>query len=476
MSVSKQAHADAPDRGIRRRTKLATCVAVAAIAPCAPALAAGAQLPSVSAGTEISGALPGACSPANGNEPHAAVDPSDPGHVSVLYSTGGAAAGVVATTRDGGDTWSRTVLPITLCAGGPDGTVGDPFVAIGSAGRVLATDDWNTNDPNHYVNNGSVRLFTDRSDDGGSTFATPVEPEPGAPDQRGPVSFDPGANDRLLVAYERTNYLNGSPGGFLFGLGGSIAVSRSTNGGRSFAPAVQAISEPSGEELLTVALLRSGGTTVLIGAKVYDADLPAYKQGQAPLPEYLIALRSTDDGAHWIGPVQIGTYPLPPSPLVAPPGCCIPDAAVAPDGTLYVAWPDQKAGAITVARSSDQGQSWSTVATLTPGGQVLEPAIAAGPAGTLGLLYYQTSGTPTTSHEYLIPRIATSTDGGQQWSSAALAPAFDAYSIPLQDATPMGPYQDLIALPSGFAATITLPPANPMTGQQEAVWWYRIHP
>jgi hypothetical protein len=41
---------------------------------------------------------------------HAAVDPSDPGHLFVVYSVGTGGAGVVAISRDGGNTWSLALV------------------------------------------------------------------------------------------------------------------------------------------------------------------------------------------------------------------------------------------------------------------------------------------------------------------------------------------------------------------------------
>src|SRR5206468_4947140 len=41
------------------------------------------------------------------------------------------------------------------------------------------------------------------------------------------------------------------------------------------------------------------------------------------------------------------------------------------------------------------------------------------------------------------------------------------------DGTPMGPYQDLVPVPGGFAATLTLGSADGSGHGREDVWWVR---
>jgi hypothetical protein len=108
----------------------------------------------------------------------------------------------------------------------------------------------------------------------------------------------------------------------------------------------------------------------------------------------------------------------------------------------------------------------------------VEPAIAAGPHGRLGLLFYQTASAPTSAHEYVIPTVATSSDAGLTWSVTALGTAFDADAITggNNDGAPMGPFQDLVALPAGFGATVTMTGPNPAAGNGEDVWWFHINP
>jgi hypothetical protein len=432
---------------------------------------------------QVSGDVPLAagCSPTAGNSPHAAVDPSHPGHVAVVYNAGDSVAAVAATSNDGGSSWSRTTLPgITSCSGGSDGGFGDPMTAIGANGRTLTTVGWVTMDQSPTYPD-PVRLLLSRSDDRGRTFAPPVEPEPGRSDQRGPISFAPGSDSDVVVAFERTTYVNqpqfdGQTGGFVPGTGGSIGVARSTDGGSKWAKAVDAVKGTTGTDVVTVALLRSGHTVVLIYASADETTLPEYVAWRG-LVQHLYSVESYDDGKTWPAPPSlIGTYYFPRGQAA---GCCIPDAAVSPDGTLYVTWPhfdstsavSPSYDAIDVATSRDAGQTWTTLGTLgaqvgATGGAIAQPAIAAGPHSSVGLLFYEADAAGA-----LTPKLAVSGDGGLTWATTDLSVAFDPSAVAdgNSDGSPMGPYQDLVAVPGGFGAVVTRG-----TGTTENVWWYLV--
>jgi hypothetical protein len=476
-----------------RRTVTRTVVRLAVAAPvvgtalCIPSTDAvyAAAASHVAAPVLVSGGVPlgPGCSAANGNSPHAAADPSRPGHVTVVYAAGNAVAGIVATSSDGGSSWSRTALPgLTSCSGGPDGGFGDPMVAVGANGRTLTSVGWVTNDPSVTSPN-PVRLLLNRSDDRGHTFAAPVEPEPGSSDQRGPLSFTPGSDSDVLVAFERTHYVNqpqfdAVTGGFVPGTGGSIGVARSTDGGSTWQPAVDAVSGAPGTDVVTVALLRSGKAVVLIYASADDSTIPAWLAGRG-LSEHLFSVESYDGGRTWTsGASPIGTYLFPHGQTV---GCCIPDAAVSPDATLYVTWPHVDTSdpvhpsydAIDVATSHDAGRTWTMLPSLgaqvgATGPGIAEPAIAAGAHSSLGLLFYEADASGA-----LTPEVAVSPDSGLTWSTAELGGPFnpDAVKGGSSDGPPLGPYQDLVAVPGGFGAVVTRG-----NGPTENVWWDIVQP
>jgi hypothetical protein len=441
----------------------------------------------VSSPVRLSGALPlpSGCSAADGNGAHAAVDPNHPNHISVVYTAGNSVAGAVATSSDGGSSWTRRVLPgLTSCTGGADGLFGDPMIATGAGGRTVTTAGWVTNDSTPGVDNANgddVRLLVNSADQPSHAFSDPVEPEPGGADQRGPLSFAPGSNSDVLVAFERTHYLNNPAfdyvtGGFLFGTGGSIGISRSTNGGATWQPLPDAVTGTPGSDVVTLGLVRSGGSVVLVYAVVDTAKIPQWLAGQG-LPQQLFSASSNDNGAHWSAGTPIGTYTFPHG---VPQGWAIPDVAVSPDGKVYVAWPHVdtsdaatlRYNGIDIATSSDGGQQWTSTQVTSAqlgstDGDVYQPAIAAGGHSTLGLLFYVAD-----ASNNLTPRIATSNDAGQSWSSSALANAFSTAAIAdgnIDGPLPVGSAQDLVAQPDGFGATVTV-----AAGASEDVWWFHV--
>jgi hypothetical protein len=146
---------------------------------------------------------------------------------------------------------------------------------------------------------------------------------------------------------------------------------------------------------------------------------------------------------------------------------------------LYVTWPhfdtsdvvSASYDAIDVATSRDAGQTWTSLGPLgaqvgATGGAIVEPAIAAGPHSSVGLLFYQADAAGD-----LTPTLAASGDGGRTWASTDLGGAFDPSAVQggNSDGTPMGPYQDLVAVPGGFGAVVTRG-----AGPAENVWWYAV--
>lgn len=74
-------------------------------------------------------------------EPHAAANPANPDQIVATWIgiTDSTSQIMVATSRDGGATWTApTVLPVTACAGGDPGATraGDPWAAFGPDGRA----------------------------------------------------------------------------------------------------------------------------------------------------------------------------------------------------------------------------------------------------------------------------------------------------------------------------------------------------
>ncbi|HWG56348.1 MAG TPA: hypothetical protein VNT58_07490 [Gaiellaceae bacterium] len=128
---------------------------------------------------------------------------------------------------------------------------------------------------------------------------------------------------------------------------------------------------------------------------------------------YLGAVRSRDGGATLEQPVQIAPMRAAPTGHRTPD---IPAADVDASGRIWVAWhgcilrPTCTGNDVLVAHSAD-GASWSQPIRATNGRNAAIPAIAAGPGGRIGVLYYA-SGAQGIDAEY-----AETTNAGLRWSA-----------------------------------------------------------
>lgn len=100
-----------------------------------------------------------------------------------------------------------------------------------------------------------------------------------------------------------------------------------------------------------------------------------------------------------------------------------PDAAFAPDGTLYVAYANlvgqgNVPGNLWVARSSDGGRTLSRPVLLATG-MTFQPRITVAVNGTVNVMWVQSfrNGQPVLTGDLVQALMAQSTDGGQHWST-----------------------------------------------------------
>src|SRR5262249_43016774 len=110
----------------------------------------------------------------------------------------------------------------------------------------------------------------------------------------------------------------------------------------------------------------------------------------------LYAARSPDEGRTWRPAVLAGSQPFPAGQVDPGTGAALPEpgfpsAAVAPDGTVYVAFEasaSPASGAIGVARWGDGGRPWTTITLPGVRAFAFEPAIAVDSHGTVGVTWY----------------------------------------------------------------------------------------
>ncbi|MCA1684089.1 MAG: glycoside hydrolase, partial [Actinobacteria bacterium] len=296
--------------------------------------------------------------------PGLAADPADANHVVEIDEDFGRGQCSFATTFDGGTTWTRgdlTVAPGLAPTADPGAP---PCDAISSGGNA----------------------HSDQS-----------------------VAFGSGAN--VYATFSSSN---------------AAVVSRSSDGGRTWAPAVVAIGappvsgaadirpqlavepRPEGDRIYVSALGPSGPQSGELGPRDPDGGGepgPNDPDGGGALR--LVTTRSEDGGSTWSPTVDAQGE----GDQVREPA----QPAVGPDGAVYVAWHSAagaSAGRVVVARSLDQGRTWTRAAAGDVPDSGGSPHLTAGATpGAVDLVYV---GPRTGGTEISFQR---SSDGGSSWSA-----------------------------------------------------------
>ena len=366
--------------------------------------AAGAATFSVARVTGTSPLAPG-CSGPSGTatlftgsevEPTIAVDPRNADRLIGMWqqdrwSSGGAAGLVAGLSLDGGRTWSMHEPPFSHCTGGDAANGGD---------YARTTDPWVSVAPDgtayasalsftggSFAAGSSSAVLVSRSTDGGTTWAAPTTVI-----RDGAQFF----NDKEAVTADPTDarYAYATWDRLAPSGNGPTYFSRTSDGGATWEPA-RAIFDPgvNGQTLGNQVVVLSDGTVV-----DFFTIIIAPPRAAATL-ELAIA-RSPDKGVTWSAPIVIAQML---SVGVSDPGSGTPvrDAgdigsiAAGPNGELAVVWQDGRfsGGArdgIAYAASSDGGSTWSAPLRINadPTVAAFIPIVHFDARGTLGVMYY----------------------------------------------------------------------------------------
>jgi hypothetical protein len=354
---------------------------------------------------------------------------------------------LVASSMDGGKTWTRRTIPrLSVCTGGTADTGSDPWVTIGGDdtayfGGLAAS--LATSPP-------TTAVVASHSRDGGRRWrATTTVAPPQQGNETPAITASPTLPGHaymvwanFLVTVPRTN---------------SLEFSRTTDGGTTWSsPVLIDQPGPFAVDFAPRPLVLPHGGLLAVFAR---ADLA---RGIGTLH----AARSLDDGRTWLPAVQIGAKPIPenlvdPETGIALPQPGFPTAAAGPDGTVYVASEDSTSptsGAISVARSRDGGRTWSSATLPGVRGFAFEPAIAVDSRGTVGLTWYDLrNDRPGDAALSADVWFAYSADRGMSWRQTHVAGPTDLRTAPLPGHNYVGEYQGLAAIPGrGFAAIFTM--------------------
>jgi hypothetical protein len=403
-------------------------------------------------------------------EPAITINPANPRNIVAAWKQDVGPANqsrsdLVASSRDGGKTWSRSTIPgLTTCTGGTADAGSDPWLSAGGDGTVYLSGlaaDLSTDPP-------TTAVVASHSPNGGHTWPAPATvAAPRAGNEHDAVTASPTRAGHAYLAF--ANFTGVVP------RTNSLEFSRTTDGGATWSPPVLIDQPgPSALDFTPKILVLPGGTLLAVFAR---AD---FETGLGTIH----AARSLDEGRTWQPPVLAGSKPIPPNfvddqgiPLPQP---AFPSVAAAPDGSVYVAFEDNKSassGAIGVARSRDGGRTWASVPLPGVSAFAFEPAIAVDAHGTVGVTWYDLrndrAGDAALTADVWF---AHSRDRGASWRQAHVAGPTDLRTAPLPAHNYVGEYQGLAALPGrGFAAIFTMAAPQAKNGPTD-IFFARIGP
>jgi hypothetical protein len=404
-------------------------------------------------------------------EPAITVNPSDPRNIVATWKQDvgpdQSRSDLVGSSLDGGKTWTRSTIPgLTRCTGGAADMGSDPWVSAGRDGTVYFTGlaaRLSTQPP-------QTAVVASRSRDGGRTWraAVTVAPPLGGNEQPA-VTGSPARAGRAYLAF--ANFLSPDT----LPRTNTLEFSRTADGGATWSSPVL-IDQP-GQFAIDfapkVVVLKDGTLLAVFGR----ADIE-HMLGQ------IYAARSADEGRTWQLPVLVGSRPIHPE-ITDETGAHLPDsafpsAAVAPDGSVYVAFEDNtsaSSGTIGVARSRDGGRTWTSARLPGVSAFAFQPSIAVDSHGIIGVTWYDLRhDRPGDAALTADVWFAYSADRGASWRQAHVAGPTDLRTAPLPAHNYVGEYQGLAALPGrGFAAIFTLAAPQARNGPTD-IFFARIGP
>jgi hypothetical protein len=370
---------------------------------------------------------------------------------------------LVASSQNGGRTWTRTTIPgLSVCTGGTADAASDPWLSAGGDGTVYfggLAADISTAPPTNAV-------VASQSGDGGRTWASPATVAPPLQtNETDAITANPTLDGHAYMVW--ANFTGELP------RTNPLEFSRTTDNGTTWSPPVL-IDQPGlfATDQAPRLLVLPDGTLLTVFARIdLEAGFGAH-----------YAARSLDEGQTWLPPVELGPR-LPLTEFLHPefghlPQPHFPSAAVAPDGTAYVAFENNSSvtsGGIGVARSRDGGLTWSS-STLRVSAYGFEPAIAVNQHGTVGLMWYdlrndRRGDAALTADVWF----AHSHNRGRSWRQTHVAGPTDLRTAPLPAHNYVGEYQGLAGLRRGFAADFTLAAPQAQNGPTD-IFFARIRP
>ena len=344
-------------------------------------------------------------------EPHIARATANPNFLVATFqegrfTTAGAVDCGYSVSLDGGNNWTRALIPnLTRTSGGPYFRATDPVAGIDLNGNIYLNTEGATD--NNFING---VILVSRSSDGGQTFATPsvvfAPPSDSVFPDKPWMAINTYAGTtsvgRILVAFTLFSNLNQD--------GGSIRRAYSDTAGATWSSATSINSSANNAQGSQPLFLPNGNAVI-----VYWNFGTAVQPGQR-----LEASISTDGGVGFGNPKLITAAAQYNEPRIRT-GSFLPSAAAdRTNGNLYVVYQTRIGGnpKIAFTKSTDGGNTWSSpigISDNPAASGVFNPAVAVSPDGRIvTVIFYDHRANPG-SNTLVDLYMAQSLDGGANW-------------------------------------------------------------
>jgi hypothetical protein len=392
--------------------------------------------------------------PGTAIEPQIAVGPVGSSNVIAVWqqnrwSTGGSQAIGVASSLDGGNSWSLSNAPFfSRCAGGNSSNAGNyarasnPWVSFAPSGVAYALALAFTGDV--LASGSSSAMLVAQSLDGGANWTLPVALIQDGPDffnDKGSITADPTNSNFVYAVWDRLTTQNTGPSYFTL----------TANAGSTWA-VPRAIYDPgtNSQTINNIIVVTPNDTLVDLFNEIDTA-------ADGTASSHLKAITSTDNGSTWSAqPVSIadmlGVGTTDPNGGAVRDSVLLFTVALGPTGIIYVAWQDARFSSgdhdgIALSFSSDNGATWSTPVEVNgdTAVQAFTPTLNVSVAGVIGVSYYDLRNAHYLKTELLADAWITTSVSASTFTETHLSGPFDLQVAP--DTTEgyfLGDYQALI--------------------------------
>ncbi|MBV8975069.1 MAG: exo-alpha-sialidase [Sinobacteraceae bacterium] len=368
------------------------------------------------------------------------------------WSNGGSRGLMLASSFDGGNSWTRTSAPFSRCTGGNASNLGD---------YARATDPWLAASPNGFIYalslsftggtlapGSSSAMLVARSNDFGVTWLTPhalIQDGDQVFNDKGSITADPVNSSYVYAVWDRMTSNISGPTYFAV-TADSGSTWQSARNIYDPGPSAQTI----GNQIV-----------VLPGDLLLNFFTEIDTQGASSAVAVRV-IRSVDNGAHWSIPATVSDIQAlgtsnPANNQPVRDGSELVSVS-ANDGMIYVAWQDSrfsmgKHDGIALVHSSDGGHTWSAPVQVNAdvNVQAFTPTVNVGPDGVVAVTYFdlRNNTTPSTSTLYADCWLVISSDGGVTFTEQHLSGSSNLYHAPDAEGLFLGDYQALVNTGSG---------------------------